>query len=282
VPTEHHPVVHLPNGDTVPALGMGTWKMGESGGSRAAEIAALRLGIELGMTLIDTAEMYGEGESERLVGEAIASQRDKVFIVSKVYPHNASRKGVRDACERSLRRLCTDRIDLYLLHWRGSIPLSETVDVFEQLCASGKIRSWGVSNFDVADMEELISVSNGKACATNQILYNLARRGSEFDLVPWLSQRRIPIMAYSPIEQGRIGTSSALSEVARRLEANEFQVALAWLLSKPGVISIPKSGAVGHIRENFAALELNLTQNDHRILDRAYPPPSRRTPLAML
>jgi diketogulonate reductase-like aldo/keto reductase len=268
-------MVLLPTGHRVPALGMGTWKMGESAQLRTAEIAALRLGIELGMTIIDTAEMYGEGESERLVGQAIAPDRDKVFVVSKVYPHNASRNGVVEACERSLRRLRTDRIDLYLLHWRGSYPLTETVQGFEYLRASGKIRSWGVSNFDVDDMQEVMALAQGEACATNQILYNLCRRGPEFDLLPWLSQRNVPAMAYSPIEQGRIGRSSELSAVARQHNASEYQVALAWLLRRRDVIAIPKSGNIDHIRENHAAITLSLTAED-------FAKPSRKEPLAML
>jgi diketogulonate reductase-like aldo/keto reductase len=276
------PFVDWPGGQTVPALGMGTWKMGERPTLRAREIAALRLGIELGMTLIDTAEMYGEGEAERLVGEAIASQRDKVFLVTKVYPHNASRKGIIEACENSLTRLRTDWIDLYLLHWRGSHPLSETVNGFETLRHNGKIRRWGVSNFDIGDIEELFAVAGGKECATDQILYNISHRGPEFDLIPRLSQWQIPVMAYSPIEQGRLQRAAALTEVARRHNASGFQVALAWVLRRPGVIAIPKSGDPDHVQENRASLELQLTDDDLNSLDREFPPPRRKQPLAML
>jgi diketogulonate reductase-like aldo/keto reductase len=276
------PVVRLPSGQLVPALGMGTWKMGESSRSRAAEIAALRLGLELGMRLIDTAEMYGEGESERLVGEAIAPQREQVFVVSKVYPHNASYNGLLEACDRSLKRLRSDFIDLYLLHWRGSVPLAETVRAFEHLRGRGKIKSWGVSNFDVHDMQELLAVAGGGACATNQILYNLSRRGPEFELLPFLSQQHMPIMAYSPLEQGRFSRPSALTEVARRHDANGFQIGLAWLLRRPDVIAIPKTGNIDHIRQNHAALALKLDAEDREALDRAFPPPVRKKPLAML
>jgi diketogulonate reductase-like aldo/keto reductase len=261
---------------------MGTWKMGERPDHRQTELAALRLGIDLGMTLIDTAEMYGEGQAEELVAEAIAGWRDKVFIVSKVYPFNASRRGAIDACERSLKRLRTDRIDLYLLHWRGSFPLTETVTAFELLRSRGKIRHWGVSNFDTGDMEELVNVTGGQFCASNQILYNLTRRGPEFDLLPWLSDRQIPSMAYSPIEQGRIGQSPALAAIALRHQVSPFQVALAWLLHRPDVIAIPKSGDIAHIRDNFAAASLTLAVNDRDALDRAFPTPRRKQPLSML
>jgi diketogulonate reductase-like aldo/keto reductase len=276
------PLAHFPSGQSVPALGMGTWMMGENPKLRSAEIAALQLGIDLGMRLIDTAEMYGEGNSERLVGEAIGPQRDQVFVVSKVYPHNASYQGVLQACDRSLERLRSDWLDLYLLHWRGSVPLSETVRGFEELHRRGKIRAWGVSNFDVCDMQELLAVAGGEACATNQILYNLSRRGPEFDLVPFLSQRRIPLMAYSPIEQGRLGRPRALTEVAQRHDANIFQVALAWLLRRPDVIAIPKSGNVDHVRQNRAALALELSAHDLETLDQAFAPPLRKKPLEML
>ncbi len=276
------PLVRLPSGQSVPQLGMGTWNMGENPEQRSAEISALRLGIELGMKLIDTAEMYGEGESERLVGEAIAPQRDRVFVVSKVYPHNASYQGVLEACDRSLKRLRSDWIDLYLLHWRGSVPLSETVRAFEHLRHRGKINAWGVSNFDVRDMQELLAVPDGGACATDQILYNVSHRGPEFDLLPFLSQQHMPIMAYSPVEQGRLSQPRALAEVAQRHNANSFQVALAWLVRRPDVIAIPKSGKVDHIRQNHAAVALKLRPQDLETLDRAFPPPVRKKPLEML
>jgi len=274
--------VTLPDGEPVPALGQGTWKMAERRDRRAAEIAALRLGLDLGMSLIDTAEMYGEGEAETLVGEAIAGRRDGVFLVSKVYPYNASRPGVAEACERSLRRLRTDRLDLYLLHWRGSVPLTETVEGFEALRRAGKIRHWGVSNFDRADMEELASLPGGAFCATNQVLYNLARRGPEFDLMPWQAERRIPVMAYSPVEQGRLSNAAALQEVARRHNADPFQIALAWVMRSPNVIAIPKASDPGHVRANRAALDIVLSQEDFAAIDAVFRPPRRKQSLEML
>jgi len=275
-------VVTLPSGETVPALGLGTWRMGENRRRRAAEADALRLGLDLGMTLIDTAEMYGEGGAEEVVADAIAGRRDEVFLVSKVYPHNASRKGTVAACERSLKRLKTDRIDLYLLHWRGAEPLAETVAGFEALVRSGKIRYWGVSNFDVDDMEELAGVEGGRRVATDQVLYNLARRGLEWDLLPWCRARRIPIMAYSPLDQGRILGKRVLKAVAARHGATPAQVALAWLLRHDDVIVIPKASDAAHVRDNRGALELALDEADLAALDAAWPPPRRRRPLEML
>lgn len=272
----------LPDGESISALGQGTWQMAENAGRRAQEIEALRLGMELGMTLIDTAEMYGEGVAEELVAEALAAERERVFLVSKVYPHNAGRQGVAEACERSLRRLKTDRLDLYLLHWRGSIPLEETVAGFEELRRSGKIRHWGVSNFDVDDMEELLGVPAGENCATNQVLYNVTRRGPEFDLMPWMEARRMPLMAYSPIEQGRLPRGGALQSIGRRHEANPFQIALAWLLNRSGVIAIPKASSVQHVRENHRALEIRLTPEDLAAIDAEFPAPKRKRPLEMI
>jgi diketogulonate reductase-like aldo/keto reductase len=272
----------LPNGESVPALGQGTWQMAENASRRAQEIEALRLGVELGMTLIDTAEMYGEGAAEELVAEALAGERERLFLVSKVYPHNASRQGVIQACERSLRRLKTDRLDLYLLHWRGSIPLEETVAGFEELRRSGRIRHWGVSNFDVDDMEELLLVPEGGHCATNQVLYNVTRRGPEFDLIPWLESRGMPLMAYSPIEQGRLPHGGALHSIAQRHQASPFQIALAWLLNRPGVISIPKASSVQHVRDNHRALEIRLTPEDLALIDSEFPRPRRKRPLEMI
>jgi diketogulonate reductase-like aldo/keto reductase len=269
----------LPAGEAVPVLGQGTWMMGERGGDRAREIAALRLGVELGMTLIDTAEMYGDGAAERLVGEALAGLRDRVFLVSKVYPHNASRRGVAEACERSLKRLGTDRIDLYLLHWRGGEPLAETVAGFRDLVGAGKIRHWGVSNFDLDDMVEL---PHGEDCQTNQVLYNLGRRGIEWDLLPWAQARAMPVMAYSPLEQARLLGKSALAAVARRHATSPAAVALAWVLARPGVIAIPKAGTTDHVRGNRAALDLVLDAEDLAALDAAFPPPRARRPLEML
>jgi diketogulonate reductase-like aldo/keto reductase len=275
-------MVTLPDGTRVPALGQGTWRMGEDARARKAEIAALRLGIELGLTLIDTAEMYGEGGAEEVVGEAIKGCRDEVFIVSKVYPYNASRRAMVAACDRSLRRLGIDTIDLYLLHWRGAVPLAETVEGFEALRRAGKIARWGVSNLDVDDMEELWSVG-GAACATDQVLYNLSERGIEFDLLPWCERHKVPIMAYSPVGQGgRMLRHEALAEVAARHGASPAQVALAWTLRRPDVIAIPKAADPKHVRENAAAATLRLTEEDHATLDAAFPPPRRKRPLAIL
>lgn len=275
-------MVILPDGTRVPALGQGTWRMGEDGRARKAEVAALRLGIELGLTLIDTAEMYGEGGAEDVVGEAVKGRRDGLFIVSKVYPHNAGRRAVVAACERSLSRLGIDTIDLYLLHWRGSVPLAETVEGFEALTCAGKIARWGVSNLDVADLEELWS-AGGSACATNQVLYNMAERGIEFDLIPWCQGRNVPIMAYSPVGQGgRMLRHMALAEVAARHDATPAQVAIAWTLRRPGVIAIPKAADPEHVRQNAAAGALRLTEEDHATLDAAFPPPARKRPLAIL
>lgn len=274
--------VVLPSGETVPALGQGTWKMGERPAARRDEIAALRRGIELGLTLIDTAEMYGDGRTEELVGEAVSGMRDEVLLVSKVYPHNAGRRAMREACERSLRRLGTDRLDLYLLHWRGSVPLAETVEGFETLRAAGKIRYWGVSNFDTADMEELAELPHGSACAANQILYNVARRGAEWDLLPWLDERRIPAMAYSPIEQGRLPRSAALADLARKHGASVHQVALAWVLRQPNVIAIPKAGTVDHVDQNRRALEIELDPTDLAAIDASFTPPARKRALDMI
>lgn len=274
--------VRLPSGETIPRLGQGTWQMAEKPGLRKAEIAALRLGIDLGMTLIDTAEMYADGASEELVAEAIAGRRDEVFLVSKVLPSNSSRKGTLAACERSLKRLQTERIDLYLLHWRGSPPLGETLDAFETLQRAGKIRYWGVSNFDANDMIELSRDPRGAACATNQVLYNLTRRGIEFDLLPWHRQQQQLIMAYSPIERGRLAGHKALQAIAQKHAATPAQIALAWLLRQDNVISIPKATAEQHVRDNHAALGLALTAEDLAALDRAFPPPRKAQPLEMI
>lgn len=276
------PVTALPSGEPIPVFGLGTWMMGEVDKKRADEVAALKLGLDLGATLIDTAEMYGDGEAEDIVGEAIAGRRDGLFLVSKVLPENASRKDTVAACEGSLKRLRTDRIDLYLLHWRGSTPLQHTLEAFIQLQREGKIRHWGVSNFDTDDMQELLALPGGDTCATNQVLYNLKRRRIEYDLVPFCHDRNIPIMAYSPIEQGRLLGVAALKEVASRHEATTAQVALAWLLGKPATIVIPKATNAVHLRENFAALDLKLTDDDVAVLDRAFPPPEEKYALEML
>jgi diketogulonate reductase-like aldo/keto reductase len=272
----------LPAGEVVPVLGQGTWYMGEDARRRKDEVAALRLGLDLGMTLIDTAEMYGDGGAERVVGEAIQGRRDEVFLVSKVLPSNASRRGTIAACERSLERLGIERIDLYLLHWRGGPPLEETLAGFAALLEAGKIRYWGVSNFDVDDMEELVALPGSDAVQTDQVLYNLVRRGIELDLLPWCRQRGIPVMAYSPIEQGRLLGHAALKAVALRHRATPAQIALAWVLSHNGVIAIPKASNPAHVRENRAAHDLRLTTEDLAELDRAFPPPRRKQPLEML
>ena len=276
-------VVALPDGTNVPALGQGTWHMGERGGAAKAEVAALRLGIDLGMTLIDTAEMYGSGGAEQVVAQAIAGQRDKIFLVSKVSPHNASRTGVGAACERSLKRLGTDRIDLYLLHWPGSHPLEDTVTAFEELKAAGKIGAWGVSNFDVQEMQALMRIKEGAACASNQVLYHPDSRGIEYDLLPWCAQHRMSVMAYSPVGQGgRLLRSAALAAVAKRHNATPAQIAIAWGLRHPHVISIPKAVDATHLRQNAAAGDITLTQEDLAAIDAAHPPPRRKQSLGML
>jgi len=273
--------VSLPGGEQVPLLGQGTWMMGERSDRRSDEIAALRLGVDLGMTLIDTAEMYGEGAAETLIGEALGDVRDRLFLVSKAYPQNASRARLRVACEASLRRLGTDRLDLYLLHWRGSVPLGETVEAMEALRTSGKIRYWGVSNLDTSDMDEL-RAAGGDGCAVDQILYNLSRRGPEHDLMPWLEAHGIPAMAYSPVEQGRLLADQTLRRIAGSIGATPAQVALAWTLRLGNVIAIPKASSVAHVRENRAAADLMLSDEDMVALDAAFPAPRGRRPLEML
>ncbi|MFN4087746.1 MAG: aldo/keto reductase [Alphaproteobacteria bacterium] len=272
----------LPGGEAVPVLGQGTWGMGENPRRRRTEADALRLGIDLGMTLIDTAEMYADGGAEEVAGQAIAGRRDAVFLVDKVLPSNASRRGTVAACERSLKRLGTDRIDLYLLHWRGGPALAETLEAFEVLRRAGKIRHWGVSNFDMDDMEELTELPGGCAVATNQVLYNLSRRGIEWDLLRWSRCRRVPVMAYSPIEQGRILRDPVLRAVAARHDATPARVALAWLLGREGVLVIPKASDPAHVRDNRAALDVRLTERDLIELDAAFPAPTRKQPLAIL
>jgi diketogulonate reductase-like aldo/keto reductase len=276
------PQVRHIGGEEVPALGLGTWGMGERSRDRAKEVAALRLGLDLGLTLIDTAEMYGEGGAEEVVGEAITGRRDGVFLVSKVYPHNASRKGAVAACERSLKRLGTDRLDLYLLHWRGDVPLAETVEAFESLKANGKARHWGVSNFDAADLDELRAVASGAACAANQVLYHLGERGVEWEVVPDCRRHGIVVMAYSPLGQGAILREPALQELARRHGSTPAAIALAWLLGRDGVIAIPKAARPDHLRANQAALEVALDAADRAALDAAFPAPRGPSPLAIL
>lgn len=272
----------LPSGEAVPILGQGTWKMGEDARRRADEINALRLGLDLGVTLIDTAEMYASGGAEEVVAEAIAGRRAETFLVSKVLPSNASRAGVQSACENSLKRLRTDRIDLYLLHWPGSVPLTETVAAFEALKNAGKIRHWGVSNFDTDEMRELALLPSGANVQTNQVLYNLVRRGVEFDLAPWSRQRGIPLMAYSPVEQGALARNARLEAVAVRHNATPAQIALAWVMHQDGVIAIPKASSQDHVRQNVAALDIRLAPQDIADLDLAFPPPTRKRGLEMI
>ena len=274
--------VLLPCGERVPAFGQGTWNIGDRRATRAEEIATLRLGLDLGATLIDTAEMYGEGRSEELIAEAIAGRRDEVFLVSKVYPHNASANAVAAACERSLKRLGTDRIDLYLLHWRGEVPLAETMAAFQGLQRAGKIRHYGVSNLDHADMRELWAAPGGKTIATNQLLYNLTRRGIEFDLLPWLRERHVPLMAYSPMEQARLLDNVGLIAFARRHGMTPAQAALAWLLAKDDVIVIPKTGRRERLKENLGALEISLDVAQLAQLEGLFAAPTRPRPLEML
>ncbi|TNM62214.1 aldo/keto reductase [Aliirhizobium smilacinae] len=272
----------LPSGTLLPALGLGTWKMGENSSTAEQEVKSLKHGLDLGMTLIDTAEMYGEGGAEIITGKAIEGRRDEVFLVSKVYPYNASHQGVIDACERSLQRLKTEHLDLYLLHWRGEHDLEETVAGFEQLRRSGKIREWGVSNFDVEDMEDLMEVEDGEKCAANQVLYNLARRGIEYDLLPWCQERGIPIMAYSPIEQGRILRNTELIRIAKAYQATPAQLALAFVLRTRNTIAIPKSSDPHRVEENAGAIGLEISREDWAALDAAFAPPFRKHPLEML
>ncbi|WP_457336006.1 aldo/keto reductase [Rhizobacter sp. P5_C2] len=281
--------VALPSGTTVPTLGLGTWRMGESAAARRAEVAAIRLAIDLGYRLFDTAEMYGEGGAEEALGQAVAEalragavRRDELFIVSKVYPHNASRTGTVAACERSLKRLGLDHVDLYLLHWPGSHPLQDTVGAFGQLQAQGRIRAWGVSNFDADDMAALWGLEGGTACATNQVYYALPERGIEYDLLPRLRERKVPLMAYSPLAQGELAAHAGLRPLAESRGVTPTQLALAWVLHQPGVIAIPKAVREAHLRENLAAADLKLGADDLAALDRLFPPPRRKTTLAMV
>lgn len=273
--------IKLPDGEEIPALGQGTWNMGERPDRRSEEIAALRAGVDLGMSLIDTAEMYGDGATEELVGEAIAGIRGQVFLVSKAYPQNASRSRLAISCEASLRRLGTDRIDLYLLHWRGSVPLAETVEAMQALQRAGKIRQWGVSNLDTGDMVELVE-AGGRACATDQILYNLTRRGPERDLLPWLQRHGMSAMAYSPVEQGRLLNDPELASIAADLGLTPSQLALAWVLRQPAMIAIPKAGTLAHVRENRIAADVTLASETLDLLETAFPVPRGRVSLEML
>lgn len=275
------PRTKLPDGETVPTLGQGTWMMAEAPRQRDSELAALRKGLDQGMTLIDTAEMYGEGAAEELVAEAITGRRNEVFVVSKAYPWNASQRELPLACARSLRRLGTDRIDLYLLHWRGDVALAETVAAMEQLRDGGHIRHWGVSNFSVQDMEDLMA-AGGWRCATNQILYNLGRRGPEWDLLPWMATRGIPAMAYSPVEQGRLARNPELQRMGSHLGLTAAQLALAWVLNRPDLIAIPKAGSPDHVFQNQRAIEMGLTPDVVAELDAIFAPPHAARPLEMI
>ena len=274
--------VKLPTGEQVPAFGLGTWRMGDEQASWKEELATLQLGLDLGATLIDTAEMYGDGLAEELVGEAIAGRRDSVFLVSKVLPQNASRQGAVAACQRSLKRLKTDCIDLYLYHWPGSVPLSETMAGFIELQKAGKIRHYGVSNFDVNEMQQLWKVPGGSAVVTNQILYNLSRRNVEWNLLPWLRERKIPIMAYSPLEQARLMDNKKLSAFAARIDMTPAQAALAWLLTRDDIIVIPKTSSRERLKENLGSLKRGLSSAELSELDQLFPPPSTAHPLEML
>jgi diketogulonate reductase-like aldo/keto reductase len=276
------PSVAFPSGDAVPSLGLGTWRMGESPRARDEEIAAIRLGLDLGMIVVDTAEMYGDGTTETLVGEAIAKRRNEVFLVSKVLPSHARREQTLAACAASLERLGTDYLDLYLLHWRGRTALRETVEAFTQLASEGKIRRWGVSNFELSDMEELLATPGGSAVSCNQVLYNLRRRGIEFDLLPWCRERGIPMMAYSPVEQGELLRNKAVKRIASKVGATPAQLCLAWVLRQPNVIAIPKAGTREHVRENHASLGVQLSDVELQALDEAFPPPREARPLEMI
>jgi diketogulonate reductase-like aldo/keto reductase len=273
--------VTLKTGEKVPVLGLGTWRMGERAAERAAEVKAVKLGLELGLRLVDTAEMYGEGKAEEIVADAMGALRDQIYLVSKVYPHNASRKGAIAACERSLKRLKTDRLDLYLLHWRGSHPLAETVEAFETLKRDGKIRNWGVSNLDAEDMDELAGVPQGSNCAANQVLYHLGSRGIEWQLLPKCQKARIMVMAYSPLGQGPLLRKPALAKLAAKHACDPAAVALAWVLRQPGVVTIPKATNPDHVRANVRAVDIRLDGEDLAALDAAFPPPKRGAPLDM-
>jgi diketogulonate reductase-like aldo/keto reductase len=267
---------------TVCQLGQGTWNMGDDPSAKSEEIKTLRTGIDLGMRLIDTAEMYGNGRSELLVGEAIENIREDVVLVSKVLPSNASSEGVVKACENSLRRLKTDYLDLYLLHWEGRYPLEETIDAFEKLKKSGKIKHWGVSNFDTDLMESLFDNQNGNLCATDQVLYNLSRRGPEFDLLPWCKKHNLPVMAYSPIEQSRLLSNEILARIAEKHNASASQIALGWILQNQHIIPIPKASTVEHVKDNFRSLEVQFTEEDNQMLDKVFPAPKRKVSLEMI
>jgi len=275
-------IFRLADGTAVPRLGLGTWRMGESASGQKDEVAALQLGLDLGMTLIDTAEMYGEGGAEKVVAEAIRGRRDEVFVVSKFYPYHAARQQLVRACEGSLARLRVEAIDLYLLHWRGSVPFAETVETLESLVEGGKIRRWGVSNLDVPELEEIAALDGGAGLVTDQVLYNLAQRGVEFDLLPWCAGRGIPVMAYSPLDQGDLAEAARLRAIAQRAGVSGAQLALAWVLRDPNVIAIPKATRLEHVRANRAAADVLLDAALLEELDKVFPPPRRKRPLQMV
>ncbi|MFC9773530.1 MULTISPECIES: aldo/keto reductase [unclassified Pseudarthrobacter] len=272
----------LPSGEAVPVLGIGTWGMGEHSGNAARETAAIQMALDHGMSVVDTAEMYGDGAAEELVGRALATRRDEAFLVTKVLPHHATLHGTVAACEDSLRRLGTDRIDLYLLHWQGAVPVAETIEAFENLQRAGKIRHWGVSNLDVTDLEDLMRLPGGQKLTTDQVVYNLTRRGIEFDLLPWCSQRGIPVMAYSPLEQGGVLDDPVVARIATEHGASPAQIALAWVLRQPHVLAIPKASIRQHVQECRDALDIRLTPGDLADLDRAHPPPTRKRVLEVI
>jgi diketogulonate reductase-like aldo/keto reductase len=277
--------IPLPSGEKVPTLGQGTWEMGDSPKTRTTEIEALQTGLQQGLTLLDTAEMYGDGDSEKLIAEMMRTSqasRETLFLVSKVYPHNGSEAGVKAACDRSLKRLNTDYIDMYLLHWRGGEDLEQVIHGFEQLKSQGKIRHWGVSNFDTADMVELFALPNGNHCATNQILYNVARRGPEYELLPWMRERKMPAMAYSPVDHARLPKRSVLNDIAEKRQASVTQIALAWVLAQPDVIAIPKASTKAHVLENAAARAIQLTDEERALIDSRFPAPTSKRPLEIL
>lgn len=274
--------IEFPDGTTVGSLGQGTWFMGEDPARKTEEIEALRTGVDLGMTVIDTAEMYGDGHSEVLVGEAVKGIRKDVYLVTKVLPQNADYEGTKKACENSLRRLGTDYVDLYLLHWAGPHPIEETVRAMTELRREGKILNWGVSNLDVDEIEDFMSVEGGKSCATNEVLYNLMRRGIEYDLLPWCREHKMPVIAYSPIERGKLAFDTTLRHIAARHNATPSQIALAWVLREPNILAIPKASSVAHVRDNYGALSIQLTEEDMKWINEAFPAPTRKMPLEMI
>lgn len=275
--------MNLLDKSTMPILGQGTWGMGENPDSKEKEVKALRHGIKNGLSLIDTAEMYGNGGAELVVGKAIKDfNREDLYIVSKVYPHNAGKDNIFTACENSLKRLGTDYLDMYLLHWRGSIPLEETVECMEKLVKLGKIKGWGVSNFDTDDMKELWQIKDGQNCLLNQVLYHLGSRGIEFNLLPWMKENKVATMAYCPIAQGGrlkrgLLDNPAVNEVAKKHGISQTQVLLAFVLNQENLIAIPKASSINHIDKNIATLNVKLDNEDIALLNEHYPAPNHKT-----